>query len=83
MEVILTGAGTSAFIGDVLEGPFQQKTGIRTRAVATTDLVTHAVNGTSIDGNSQINESDIFYFLKKILIRDSESNSSCSLLGED
>jgi len=42
LEIILTGAGTSAFIGDVLEGPYQQKTGIRTRAVATTDLVTHA-----------------------------------------
>ena len=42
LEIILTGAGTSAFIGDVLEGPFQQKTGIRTRAVATTNLVTHA-----------------------------------------
>jgi tagatose-6-phosphate ketose/aldose isomerase len=42
LEVILTGAGTSAFIGDVLEGPFQQKTGHSTRAVATTDLVTHA-----------------------------------------
>lgn len=42
LEIILTGAGTSAFIGDVLEGPFQQKTGIPARAVATTDLVTHA-----------------------------------------
>ncbi len=42
LEIILTGAGTSAFIGDVLEGPFQQKTGQITRAVATTDLVTHA-----------------------------------------
>jgi tagatose-6-phosphate ketose/aldose isomerase len=42
LEIILTGAGTSAFIGDVLEGPFQQRTGIKTRAVATTDLVTHA-----------------------------------------
>jgi len=42
LEIILTGAGTSAFIGDVLEGPLQQKTGIPTRAVATTDLVTHA-----------------------------------------
>jgi tagatose-6-phosphate ketose/aldose isomerase len=42
LEIILTGAGTSAFIGDVLEGPFQQKIGIPTRAVATTDLVTHA-----------------------------------------
>jgi tagatose-6-phosphate ketose/aldose isomerase len=42
LEIILTGAGTSAFIGDVLEGPFQQKTGKTIRAVATTDLVTHA-----------------------------------------
>jgi tagatose-6-phosphate ketose/aldose isomerase len=42
LEIILTGAGTSAFIGDVLEGPFQQQTGIKTRAIATTDLVTHA-----------------------------------------
>jgi tagatose-6-phosphate ketose/aldose isomerase len=42
LEIVLTGAGTSAFIGDVLEGPFQEKTGIKTRAIATTDLVTHA-----------------------------------------
>lgn len=41
MHAILTGAGTSAFIGDVLEGPFQRGTGIITKAVATTDLVTH------------------------------------------
>jgi tagatose-6-phosphate ketose/aldose isomerase len=42
LDIILTGAGTSAFIGDALKGPFYQKTGIKTRAVATTDLVTHA-----------------------------------------
>jgi tagatose-6-phosphate ketose/aldose isomerase len=42
LEIILTGAGTSAFIGDVLEGPFQKKTNKPARAVATTDLVTHA-----------------------------------------
>jgi tagatose-6-phosphate ketose/aldose isomerase len=41
LRIILTGAGTSAFIGEVLEGPFQQNVGIVTRAVATTDLVTH------------------------------------------
>lgn len=39
--VVLTGAGTSAFIGDVLEGPFQKATNVITRAVATTDIVTH------------------------------------------
>ncbi len=41
LHVILTGAGTSAFIGDVLEGSFQKETGIITKAVPTTDLVTH------------------------------------------
>jgi len=41
LHVILTGAGTSAFIGDVLEGPFQTATGLITKAVATTDLITH------------------------------------------
>ena len=41
LEIILTGAGSSAFIGDVLEGPIQRETGIRTKSVATTDLVTH------------------------------------------
>jgi len=41
LQIILTGAGTSAFIGEVLEGPFQYRTGISTRAISTTDLVTH------------------------------------------
>jgi len=39
--IILTGAGTSAFIGDVLEGPFQRNTSITSKAIATTDIVTH------------------------------------------
>ena len=41
LEIILTGAGTSAFIGDVLKGTFQKMTAIPTHAVSTTDLVTH------------------------------------------
>ena len=41
LDVVLTGAGTSAFIGDILEGPFQKNSGKRTRAIATTDLVSH------------------------------------------
>ena len=41
LDVILTGAGTSAFIGKILQGPFQNNTRKRTRAVATTDLVSH------------------------------------------
>lgn len=42
--IILTGAGTSAFIGEALVGPFQKKWGVYTRAIATTDLITHPEN---------------------------------------
>ncbi len=41
LDVIFTGAGTSAFIGDSLKGLFQKNTRLRTRAIATTDIVTH------------------------------------------
>jgi len=41
LTVILTGAGTSAFIGNVLQGPFQKNTNKITRAIATTDLILH------------------------------------------
>lgn len=41
LQIILTGAGSSAFLGDVLEGVFQKYVGIKTSAIATTDLVTH------------------------------------------
>ncbi|HGY55180.1 MAG TPA: SIS domain-containing protein [Caldithrix abyssi] len=41
LNIILTGAGTSAFIGDVLQGPMQKLTGKTVQAVATTDMVTH------------------------------------------
>ncbi|MEO8416326.1 MAG: SIS domain-containing protein [Ginsengibacter sp.] len=40
-NIILTGAGTSAFIGLSLEGPFSRNTQIITRAVATTNIVSH------------------------------------------
>lgn len=40
-RIILTGAGTSAFIGISLRGVFQRKTGIITEALSTTDLVSH------------------------------------------
>lgn len=40
-EVILTGAGTSAFIGDALVPVMRRNGWQRCRAVATTDLVTH------------------------------------------
>lgn len=41
LNIILTGAGSSAFIGVALQGPFQKYTNILTRAISTTDLVTH------------------------------------------
>jgi tagatose-6-phosphate ketose/aldose isomerase len=41
LTVILTGAGTSAYIGNVLQGPFQKNTGKITTAIATTDLILH------------------------------------------
>ena len=40
-SIILTGAGTSAFIGLSLQGVFFRNTHIITRAIATTDIVSH------------------------------------------
>ena len=40
-EVIFTGAGSSFFIGEMVSGPFQLHTGIRSRAVSSTEIVTH------------------------------------------
>lgn len=40
-RILLTGAGTSAFIGLSLRGTFQRNTGITTEAVASTDIVSH------------------------------------------
>lgn len=40
-DVVLTGAGTSAFIGDALCPVLRKQGWNRCRAVATTDLVTH------------------------------------------
>ena len=44
LDIILSGAGTSAFIGNILQGPFQKNTGKKVWAVATTDLVSHPEN---------------------------------------
>ncbi len=40
-NIILTGAGTSAFIGEALVGTYQKKLGVNVRAIATTDIITH------------------------------------------
>lgn len=41
LRIILTGAGSSAFIGESTRGILQTETGRLTQAIATTDLVTH------------------------------------------
>jgi tagatose-6-phosphate ketose/aldose isomerase len=41
LQIILTGAGTSAFIGEILQNPFYRNTQVPTRAISTTDIVTH------------------------------------------
>ena len=43
-EIVLTGAGSSAFIGDSLVPILRNECGWNCRAVATTDLVTHAAS---------------------------------------
>ncbi len=42
LQVLLIGAGTSAYIGEVLEKYVQQKLGHTTRAVASTDFISHS-----------------------------------------
>lgn len=41
MSILLTGAGTSAYLGTVLQGTFQKNSGKITTAIATTDLIVH------------------------------------------
>ncbi len=43
-RIILTGAGSSAFIGTTLRGIFQQATHLITEAIPTTDIVTHPLD---------------------------------------
>jgi tagatose-6-phosphate ketose/aldose isomerase len=40
--VILTGAGTSAFIGEVLAGTVQKQWRVSSKSIPTTDIITHA-----------------------------------------
>jgi len=40
-EVIFIGAGSSYFIGEMVSGPFQMHSGLSSRAVSTTEIVTH------------------------------------------
>lgn len=44
LQIILTGAGSSAFICEILQYSFYKNTGIPVRAIPTTDLVTHPGN---------------------------------------
>lgn len=44
VQIILTGAGSSAYIGETLTGIFQKRLGVCCKAVSTTDIVTHPKN---------------------------------------
>lgn len=44
LEIILTGAGTSAFIGEALVGTFLRNTNKCVKAVSTTDMVSHPLD---------------------------------------
>ncbi len=44
LNVVLTGAGSSAFVGEALAGKFQKEWRVSCRAIATTDIVTHPEN---------------------------------------
>src|SRR5690242_3248417 len=41
-SIVLTGAGTSAYVGTCVENLFRKSSGCETRVIPTTDLVTHA-----------------------------------------
>lgn len=41
VRILLTGAGSSAFVGEILQYSFHRNTGLMVKAVPTTDLVTH------------------------------------------
>jgi tagatose-6-phosphate ketose/aldose isomerase len=44
IQILLVGAGSSAFIGEILQYSFHKHTGLPVKAVPTTDLVTHPKN---------------------------------------
>lgn len=44
LRIILTGAGSSAFIGEAIQGIVQESNNLSTEAKATTDLITHPQN---------------------------------------
>jgi tagatose-6-phosphate ketose/aldose isomerase len=41
LQIVLTGAGSSSFIGEILQHLFYKNTGIQIKTIPTTDLVTH------------------------------------------
>lgn len=69
-NIILTGAGTSAYIGLSLQGSFFTKTNIITAAIATTDIVSHP--------NHYFNESQIPFIIS--FARSGNSPESCAAL---
>ena len=48
-EVVFTGAGSSFFIGEMVAGIFQKETGYSSKAVSSTEILTHPYNYISTD----------------------------------
>ena len=69
-NIILTGAGTSAFIGLSLHGAFFRNTKIITRPIATTDIVSHP--------QDYFNDSQISLVIS--FARSGNSPESCAVL---
>ncbi len=51
-EVVFTGAGSSFFVGEMVAGYFQEKTGYTTKAVSTTEIVTYPAHYISKSKNT-------------------------------
>lgn len=49
LNIMLTGAGSSAFIGKAIKHAFEHNLGVKTTAISTTSLVTHFTNYVSPD----------------------------------
>jgi tagatose-6-phosphate ketose/aldose isomerase len=50
-RIILTGAGSSAFIGIALQGSFHKNLGVSTMAIPTTDLISHPLDFINPEGD--------------------------------
>ena len=74
VSIILTGAGTSAYIGDVLLGAFNKNYCNHVSSIATTDLITHP--------EQYFNKSKKYLLISFARSGDSPESSQAILLSE-